>query len=261
MSLLNVRRAIVAALLALAATAFSSPLQAAEPAPVTVFAASSLTDALNTVGAQYTRETGVPVRFSYGASSALARQIESGAPADLFFSADTDWMDYLQTRSLIRVDTRHNLLGNRLVLIAPVASTIQLKIAPGFPLAQALGAGGRLATGDPDSVPVGRYAKAALTALGVWDAVADHLVRAENVRSALLFVDRGEAPLGIVYATDALVDSKVRVVDVFPATSHPPIVYPAALTAHAAPGSAAFLAYVRGPKGRAVFKRYGFSPL
>ena len=196
--------------------------------------------------------------LGFGASSAVARQIEAGAPADLFFSADTDWMDYVQARGLIQPASRHNLLGNRLVLIAPADSTIQLTIGPNFPLAQALGKGGRLATGDPDSVPVGRYARSALTTLGVWNDVVDHLVRAENVRSAMLFVERGEVPLGIVYQTDAQVDAKVRVVAVFPANSHLPIIYPAALTAHAVPGSAAFLAYVRGPKGQAVFRRFGF---
>jgi molybdate transport system substrate-binding protein len=233
---------------------------AAEPAPVRVFAASSLTEALKAIGAQYTAETGVKVSFSFGASSAVARQIEAGAPADLFFSADADWMDYAQGRSLIQTATRRNLLGNRLVLIAPASSKLTLKIAPGFALGGALGKG-RLATGDPDSVPVGRYARSALINLGVWNEVADHLVRAENVRSAMVFVARGEVPLGIVYRTDALVEPKVRVVDVFPARSHLPILYPVALTRTAGPGAAAFLAYAAGPKGQAIFRRYGFITL
>lgn len=254
------RRLVLAALIALISFP-AAPSLAADRAQVTVFAASSLTEALKAIGAQYTQETGAPVRFSFGSSSAIARQIEAGAPADLFFSADTDWMDYLQARSLIQPATRHNLLSNRLVLIAPAGSAVQLKIAPNFPLAQALGKGGRLATGDPDSVPAGRYARSALTNLGVWNEVADHLVRAENVRSAMLFVDRGEVPLGIVYQTDALIDPKVRVVDIFPANSHLAIVYPAALTGHAGAGSAAFLGYVRGPKGQAVFRKYGFITL
>lgn len=252
------RRAVLAGM-ALLWTAFAGPALAAEASPtVRVFAASSLTESLKAIGAQYTAETGVPVSFSFAASSAIARQIETGAPADLFFSADTDWMDYLQARSLIRASTRRNLLGNRLVLIAPASSSLHLKIGPNFPLAQALGRGGRLATGDPDSVPVGRYARSALINLGVWNEVADHLVRAENVRSAMVFVSRGEVPLGIVYQTDALVDPKVRVVDVFPAKSHLPIIYPAALTTRASSGAADFLVYVSGPKGQAIFRKYGF---
>ena len=176
----------------------------AEPAtrPVTVFAAASLTSALGKLGDDYTKSTGVPVRFSFAASSTLARQIEAGAGADVFFSADQEWMDYLEQRGRIQKSSRHNLLGNRLALIAPADSKIQLTIAPGFPLARALG-DGRLATGDPDSVPVGRYARQALTSLGVWNEVADRLVRAEDVRHALVFVAQSEVPLGIVYETDA----------------------------------------------------------
>jgi molybdate transport system substrate-binding protein len=255
-SWIRIRRAVAGALFGVLALLAAPMARAADT--VTVFAASSLTDALKAIGAQYTAETGHPVRFSFGASSAIARQIESGAPADLFFSADGDWMDYLQARSLIRQDTRRNLLGNRLVLIAPSDSPIVLKIAPGFPLARALGPRGRLSTGDPDSVPVGRYARSALMSLGVWNEVADRLAPAENVRSAMLFVDRGEAPLGVVYQTDAMVDPKVRVVDVFPAKSHLPIIYPAALTRKSGAPAAAFFGYVRGPKGQAVFRKFGF---
>jgi molybdate transport system substrate-binding protein len=228
--------------------------------PITVFAAASLTNALQELGDGFTKETSIPVRFSFAASSALARQIENGSPADIFFSADIEWMDYLQARNLIQRDTRRDVLGNKLVLIAPSDSTLKLTIVPHFPLAGALGKG-RLATGDPDAVPVGRYAQQALTSLGVWNEVADRLVRADSVRSALAFVDRGEAPLGIVYETDALVDKRVRVVDVFPATSHMPIVYPIALTNAAKGDAVRFVAYIRGPAGDAAFKSYGFTPI
>jgi molybdate transport system substrate-binding protein len=217
-----------------------------------------LTNALQELGDGFTKETSIPVRFSFAASSTLARQIENGAPAVVFLSADLEWMDYLQTRNLIQADTRHDLLGNRLVLIAPADSKIKLKIEPRFPLAAALGTG-RLATGDPDTVPVGRYAREALTNLGVWNAVADRMVRADSVRSALAFVDRAEAPLGIVYETDALIDKRVRVVDVFPAGSHKPIVYPIALTSAAKTEAARFVAYIRGPAGVAAFKAQGFT--
>jgi len=227
---------------------------------ITVFAAASLTDVLQDLGDAFTSETSIPVRFSFAASSTLARQLENGSPADIFFSADLQWMDYLQARALIQPATRHDMLGNQLVLIAPMDSKVTLKIEPHFPLAATLGKG-RLATGDPDSVPVGRYAKEALTALGVWDAVAARLVRADSVRSALAFVDRGEAQLGIVYATDALVDKNVRFVDAFPASSHAPIIYPAALTIAAKPDAAKFLTYLRGPASDLAFKRYGFTPL
>jgi len=237
-----------------------APAADVEKPALTVFAAASLTNALQELGDGFTRETSIPVRFSFASSAALARQIENGSPADIFFSADLEWMDYLQTRNLIQRDTRHDVLGNRLVLIAPADSKIQLNIEPQFPLAATLGKG-RLATGDPDSVPVGRYAREALTTLGVWNGVADRLVRADSVRSALAFVDRGEAPLGIVYETDALIDKQVRVVDVFPANSHLPIVYPIAMTPAAKPEAARFVAYIRGPAGDAVFKAYGFSPL
>jgi molybdate transport system substrate-binding protein len=228
--------------------------------PITVFAAASLTNVLQELGDGFTKQTSIPVRFSFAASSALARQIENGSPADIFFSADLEWMDYLQTRNLIQRDTRRDVLGNRLVLIAPADSKIKLTIEPHFPLAAALGKG-RLASGDPDSVPVGRYAREALTTLGVWNDVADRMVRADSVRSALAFVDRGEAPLGIVYETDALIDKSVRVVDVFPANSHLPIVYPIALTNAAKPDAARFAAYIRGPAGNVAFKAYGFTPL
>ena len=224
---------------------------------IVVFGAASLTNALQDLGDAFTKQTSIPVKFSFAASSALARQIESGAPADVFFSADLDWMDYLQKRNLIQAASRRDVVGNRLVLIAPSDSAIELKIKPHFPLATALG-NKRLATGDPDAVPVGRYAQAALTTLGVWDEVADRIIRADSVRSALAFVDRGEAPLGIVYETDAMIDKNVRVVDVFPATSHAPIVYPIALTVNAKADAAKFVAYITSPASDVTFKAYGF---
>jgi len=228
--------------------------------PLIVFAAASLTNALQEVGDGFTKDSSIPVKFSFAASSALARQIENGAPADVFFSADLEWMDYLQTRKLIQVATRHDVLGNQLVLVAPADSKIVLKIGPHFALAKTLGTG-RLATGDPDSVPVGRYAREALTNLGVWNDVEARLVRADSVRSALTFVDRGEASLGIVYATDAKIDNKVRVVDVFPDNTHMPIVYPIAVTAVAKADAIKFVDYVRRSVGDATFKKYGFRAL
>lgn len=228
--------------------------------PLLVYGAASLTNVLDELGAAYGKEAGQEVKFSYAASSTLARQIEAGANADLFFSADTEWMDYLQSRNLIDTTSRSNLLGNKLVLIAPLDSKVQLHIAANFALAATLG-NNRLATGDPDSVPAGKYARSALTTLGVWNAVADKLVRADSVRAALAFVDRGEAPLGIVYETDALIDKQVRIVDYFPDSSHPVIVYPIALTVTAKPGAAKFLAYLHSAAAQAVFKKYGFSVL
>lgn len=257
---MHLRRWLLCGLFVVTAVA-AGAASAAEPRkPLVVFAAASLTDALQQISDDYTRTTGVVVRLSFAASSALARQIESGADADVFLSADQQWMDYLDQRGRIRKATRHDLLGNRLVLVAPAASGIELRIGPRFPLRAALN-GERLATGDPDSVPVGRYAKAALLSLGVWDDVADRLVGADNVRSALAFVARGEVPLGIVYETDARVDRKVRIVDVFPTTSHPPITYPVALTQTAAAGATDFLEYLRGPVARATFEKLGFEVL
>jgi molybdate transport system substrate-binding protein len=238
----------------------SAALPAADAPAIVVFAAASLTDALQELAGDYGKSSGAAVKLSLAASSALARQIESGAPADLFFSADLEWMDYLEARHLIRPGTRRDMLGNTLVLIAPAGSTIDLKIAPNFGLAAALG-NSRLATGDPDSVPVGRYARAALTSLGLWSSIERRIVRADNVRAALAFVDRGEALLGIVYKTDALVDKGVRIVDEFPAQTHPPIKYPLALTVGAKPGSAQFAEFLRTPTADAVFIKYGFEPL
>jgi molybdate transport system substrate-binding protein len=254
-------KSIFRAWLLLAACSVGLPSLAADSEKaITVFAAASLTNVLQDLGDAFTKDTSIPVRFSFAASSALARQIENGSRADIFFSADLQWMDYLQARNLIQAATRHDLLGNQLVLIAPVDSKISLKIEPHFALAAAIGKS-RLATGDPDSVPVGRYAHEALANLGVWDEVAARLVRADSVRSALAFVDRGEAALGIVYATDALVDKNVRVIGMFPASSHMPIIYPVALASGARADAVKFLAYVRGPAGDLAFAHYGFTPL
>jgi molybdate transport system substrate-binding protein len=225
---------------------------------VTVFAAASLTDVLEQVGKAYTASTQVPVRFSFAASSALARQVESGAPADAFVSADQDWMNYLAERQLIQPATRADIVSNSLVLVAPVNSKLTLKISRGFPLAKALGDKGRIATGDPASVPAGKYAKAALTSLGVWSSVESRLIPAENVRSALNFVALGEAPLGIVYATDARGNAKIRVVDTFPAGSHEAIRYPAAATTRGGTGAIAFVKFLQGAQARAIFESYGF---
>jgi molybdate transport system substrate-binding protein len=196
--------------------------------------------------------------LSFAASSALARQIDAGAPADMFVAADTEWMDFLGGKELLRAGTRTDLLTNTLVLIAPAKAPLRLKIAPGMPLAAALGAE-RLAMADPDSVPAGKYGKAALTALGVWPSVEPKVVRAENVRAALQLVSSGNAAAGIVYATDARTDPSVTVIGTFPADSHPPIVYPMAVLARSTnPDAAAFSAYLRSDAGRAIFRRYGF---
>lgn len=251
---------VLFALTALTMPATAGVAPKAGDTAIVVFAAASLADVLQELGDGFTRETGIAVKFSFAASSALARQIENGAPADIFFSADIEWMDYLQARRLVDRESRRDVVGNRLVLIAPADSLLELKIEPNFPLGAAL-RGGRLATGDPDAVPAGRYAKAALESLGVWDGVEARLVRADSVRAALSFVDRGEVPLGIVYETDALIDKHVRIVDVFPANSHAPIVYPIALTTKRRPEAAQFIAYVCGPAGDLAFKAYGFTRL
>lgn len=227
------------------------------PPAVTVFAAASLKSALDALTTPCGAAIGVPFRVSYAASSTLAKQIEEGAEADIFIPADLDWMDYVATRQLIQPATRRNLLSNHLVLIAPKTRPVTLAIAPGFALAAALG-DGRLAIADPMSVPAGKYARAALTSLGVWDSVATRLAPADNVRAALLLVARGEAPLGIVYRSDVIADAAVVTVAEFPESTHPPIAYPAALTTRAAPAAATVLACLRGPEARVEFERQGF---
>ena len=251
------RGAFFAALLAVTMI-FVQPATA-QSRDVVIFAAASLKNALDDVCAQWQRETGKKAVVSYAASSALARQIEQGAPADVFVSADLDWMDYLQQRNLIKAETRSNLLGNKIVLVAPKGSYVAAKIGPGFNLAALLGSG-RLAMADTKAVPAGKYGKSALESLGVWNSVQDKVAQAENVRAALLLVSRGEAPLGIVYETDAAADPNVRIVDAFPANTHPAIVYPVALTAGGvSPDAVALLAYLRSAKARLLFEKQGFT--
>jgi molybdate transport system substrate-binding protein len=246
---------------ATAADAKAAGAGAADAAPVLVFAAASLTNVLEELAQGFTAKTHTQVKASLAASSVLAKQIEAGAPADVFFSADLEWVDYVEQRHLLKPGSRRDVVGNRLVLIAPADSKASVKIRPGVDFSAALGAEGKLATGDPDSVPVGKYAKASLQKLGVWDKVSERIVRAENVRAALAFVARGEAPLGIVYKTDALAEKKVRIVDEFPVDSYPPITYPIALTTHAGAGAEQFVDYVRSPAAKEVFNKYGFTPL
>ena len=227
--------------------------------PPVVFAAASLKTALDAIAADWKQETGKAVTISYASSATLARQVEQGAPADIFISADLEWMDWLQQRNLIKTNTRQTLLGNTLVLIAPADAKVGFKIAPGADLAGALG-DGRLAIGETKSVPAGKYAKDALEKLGMWAGVQNRLAQSDNVRAALAFVARGESPLGIVYATDATAEPKVKVVDTFPISSHPPILYPIALTAASTNADAAsFLAFLRSPAAASRFKAQGFS--
>lgn len=243
---------------AAALAAFLAPLPAAA-ADLVIFAAASLKNALDAAAADWTEATGETTAISYAASSALAKQIEEGAPADIFLSADLDWMDYLATRNLIDPDSRRTLLGNSIVLIATGADAPAVAIAPGFDLAGLIG-DGRLSMANVDSVPAGRYGKAALESLGVWDGVKDHLAQAENVRAALAFVALGEAPFGIVYKTDANAEDNVTVVGTFPEDSHAPILYPGAVTADSAhPQAAAFLDYLGSPEGRGAFEAEGFT--
>lgn len=252
-------RKFIAALLAATLCSSSGLASAADQKEsLVIFAAASLTDALNDIGAAFTKETGIEIKPSYAASSALAKQIESGAPAEIFFSADEEWMDYLDRKQQLAPGTRHDLLANELVLIAPADSTAKVKITNGKALLAAIG-DARVATGDPDSVPVGKYAKAALMKLGAWDQIEPKLVRAENVRAALAYVARGETPFGIVYLTDAQVDKKVKRLDTFPASSHPPIRYPIALTTWAGDNAKRFAKFVSGKSAAATFEKYGFS--
>jgi molybdate transport system substrate-binding protein len=226
-------------------------------APV-VFAAASLRNALDEAAALYATRTGVHVRISYAGSSALARQIEAGAPADVFISADLAWMDYLEKKGLVQPGTRRDLLGNRLVLVAPAKAPQTLRIEPGFAIGRALD-GGRIALAEPDSVPAGRYAKAALENLGVWNQVANRVAAAANVRVALALVARGEAPLGVVYQTDAHAEPAVMVAGVFPDDSYPPIVYPIAALKDAQHGATALIEFLAGADAGAIFEKHGFA--
>lgn len=255
------RRLVLAgiALVLLAASTIGSA--AASRPDFVVFAAASLKNALDEIAAQWQRESGKKAAISYAASNTLIKQIEQGAPADIFISADLDWMDYGQQKNLIKPDTRSNLLGNRLVLVAPKDSNISANIQPGFDLA-ALLKGGRLAMGNVDAVPAGKYGKAALEKLGAWDGIKDKIAQAESVRAALLLVARGEAPLGIVYQTDAASDPTVKIVGTFPENTHPPIIYPIALTKEStSPDASAFLNFIRSPAARPIFERQGFTVL
>ncbi|HVY59234.1 MAG TPA: molybdate ABC transporter substrate-binding protein [Xanthobacteraceae bacterium] len=234
---------------------------AADERPILVFAAASMKNAVDDIDAAFTKKTGLKVVASLAASSALMKQIEQGAPADVFASADLDWMDYGSKHKLIKDDTRVNLLGNRLVLIAPKDSPINnVTIAQGFDLAKLAG-NGRIATGDVQAVPVGKYAKAALEKLGSWTAAAPKFAMAENVRAALTLVARGEAVLGVVYETDAKVEPNVKIVGVFPKESHPPIIYPVALTSSARDVSRRYLDFLRSQAAKEIFEKYGFSVL
>ncbi len=241
----------------LAMAALSQPALAQARPPV-VLAAASLQESLNAAADAFSRKGHPRPVISFAGTSALARQVVAGAPADLFFAADAEWMDYLAARKMVKPGSRSDLLTNRLVLIAPKSSALRLTISPRFQLAKALGTG-RLAMADPDAVPAGIYGKAALSRLGVWPAVQARITRSENVRAAMMLVSRGEAPLGIVYATDALAEPAVRVVGVFPPTSHAPIVYPLATLARSAnPEAEAFRRFLNSAEGKAVFRRYGF---
>ena len=248
---------LFAASVILCGSAWSPAL--AQDRSLTVFAAASMKNALDDVDAAYTAKTGVKIVASYAASSALAKQIEQGAPADVFVSADTDWMDYATSRNNINEPTRVNLLGNSIVLIAPKDSRIgNVTIGQGFDLAMLAG-DGRIATGDVKAVPVGKYAKAALERLGAWQAAEPKFAMAESVRAALMLVARGEAVLGIVYSTDAKVEPAVKIVGSFPADSHPAIIYPVAATTTAKPEAADYLAFLRSSVAKAILEKYGFS--
>jgi molybdate transport system substrate-binding protein len=252
---------VIRAVLVVAAVALAAPWTIAAHAQgrdLLVFGAASLKNALDDADAQYQRDAGHQIVVSYGASSALAKQIEGGAPADIFISADLDWMDYVAEHKLIKPETRFNLLGNKLVLVARADSNINLTIGPNFPLAQALG-NDRLAMAEPSAVPAGKYGKAALEALGVWPSVAAKVAPAQDVRATLLLVSRGEAPLGIVYQTDAAADKGLKIVGAFPESTHPPIIYPIAITSTSTnPGAVAYIGYLKSAAAKPAFEKQGF---
>lgn len=234
------------------------PPARAQEKTITIFAAASMKNAVDDINAAFTQQSGIKVVSSYAASSALAKQIEASAPADVFASADLEWMDYVAQKKLIKDDTRVSLLGNRLVLIAPKDSKIDtVTIGPGFDLAKLAG-DGKIATGDVKAVPVGKYAKAALEKLGAWQAAEPKFAMAESVRAALTLVARGEAALGIVYSTDAKVEPGVKIVGTFPADSHPPIIYPVAATATAKAEATDYLAFLRSSAAKTILEKYGF---
>ncbi len=251
---------LCAALFLLVLSTFGNAPEA-QNGKVLVFAAASLKTALDEINAQWQKRTGKRAAVSHAASSALAKQIEQGAPADIFISADLDWMEYLAERKLIRPDTRSDLLSNRLVLIAPKGTNLRVEIKQGFRLASLVGQG-HLALANTDAVPAGKYAKAALNALGVWGQVKGRIAQAENVRAALLLVSRGEAPLGIVYESDAVSDPSVVTVGIFPEATHPRIIYPIALTSGStSPDAGSFLDELKSPQARTIFEKQGFTML
>lgn len=263
--MLGTRRAFMSAVAAaafiLSAGALVQPV-AAQGKDVVIVAAASLKNALDAASADWTKQTGKATKVSYAASSALARQIEGGIPADIFISADVPWMDYVAERKLIKPASRSDFLGNQIVLIAGKDSKIDLKIDKGFNLRGALGNDGRLAMGSVEAVPAGKYGKAALEYLGVWPSVSDRVAQAENVRMALTLVSRGEAPLGIVYKTDAASDPAVRIVGAFPSDSHPAIIYPMALlTTSTNPDAQAFVDFLKTPAAKPYFEKQGFTVL
>jgi len=251
---------LCAALFLLVLSTFGNAPEA-QNGKVLVFAAASLKTALDEINAQWQKRTGKRAAVSHAASSALAKQIEQGAPVDIFISADLDWMEYLAERKLIRPDTRSDLLSNRLVLIAPKGTNLRVEIKQGFRLASLVGQG-HLALANTDAVPAGKYAKAALNALGVWEQVKGRIAQAENVRAALLLVSRGEAPLGIVYESDAVSDPSVVTVGIFPEATHPRIIYPIALTSGStSPDAGSFLDELKSPQARTIFEKQGFTML
>jgi molybdate transport system substrate-binding protein len=253
------RRSLLSAVIVAGLCAALAAPVSAQDRTITVFAAASMKNALDDINAAFLKASGTRVVASYAASSALAKQIEQGAPADVFASADVDWMDYSTQKKTIKDDTRVNLLGNRLVLIAPKDAKItDVKIGPGFDLAKVIG-DGRITTGEVSSVPVGKYAKGALLKLGIWPSVEKKFAMADNVRGALALVARGEAVLGIVYETDAKVEPNVKIAGAFPPDSHPPIVYPVAATVNAKPEAAAYLNFLRSGTAKTVFEQYGFT--
>jgi molybdate transport system substrate-binding protein len=243
-------------ILALALLLWSVPVHADE---ITVFAAASLTNALSEAGQAFEQKERHAVRFSFASSSTLAKQIGNGAPAQLFLSADLDWMDYLGQRKLIVDGSRTNLLGNRLVMIAPAKSSLKVDLKAGVDLSASL-SGGLLASGDPDHVPAGKYARHAFEKLGVWKGIEGRIARADSVRAALALVERAECPLGVVYATDAAASAKVKVVGVFPEDSYPPIVYPAALVKDKdTPAARSLLEFLKSPAAKPIFEKHGFA--
>lgn len=255
-------RMALAGLLLVSTLWVDAQAQKTDTSTITIFAAASLRNALDDATKAYEKSTGNKIVISYAASSALAKQIEQGAPADIFISADLDWMDYVEKKSLIKNDTRFNLLGNRLVLIAPKDSSVSLKIANGFPLAATLG-DNHIAMANIKAVPAGKYGHAALEKLGVWKEVEPKVAQAANVRAALALVAQGEAPLGIVYETDAAAEPKVKIVDAFPEDTHPPIIYPIAILAATknADADKAFIDYLKTPEAQAFFTKQGFTVL